>query len=231
VALYDANVSSSLSPSASASDGNSTVQVTMPNGDIYFHRYNYDNYGESNNDCTGWPAGGSNRYGRFWPVLSGERVEYEIAGGRPSNGYLQLMTDAANDGYFVPEQVWDRPDIACFTPAALPAARLLSTGLRANTCVSPSRSTLTISTRLPSLRRSIAAQVQSSALVASALTMRARAQTTEWRSKFSLATERPLRAGPGTLTTARPLAERRFSSGTATARPLRSGAGDNRPDS
>jgi hypothetical protein len=23
--------------------------------------------------------------------------------------------DAANDGYFVPEQVWDRPDIACFT--------------------------------------------------------------------------------------------------------------------
>src|ERR1700734_135062 len=25
------------------------------------------------------------------------------------------MADAANDGYFVPEQVWDRPDIACFT--------------------------------------------------------------------------------------------------------------------
>ena len=25
------------------------------------------------------------------------------------------MADAANDGYFVPEQVWDRPDVACFT--------------------------------------------------------------------------------------------------------------------
>ena len=25
------------------------------------------------------------------------------------------MADAANDGYFVPEQIWDRPDIACFT--------------------------------------------------------------------------------------------------------------------
>ena len=25
------------------------------------------------------------------------------------------MADAANDGYFVPEQVWDRADIACFT--------------------------------------------------------------------------------------------------------------------
>ena len=115
IAPDDANVSSSLSPSASASDGNSTVQVTMPNGDIYFHRYNHDNYGESNNDCTGWPAGGFNRYGRFWPVLSGERGEYEIANGRSANVYLQSMADAANDGYFLPEQVWDRPDIACFT--------------------------------------------------------------------------------------------------------------------
>ena len=26
------------------------------------------------------------------------------------------MADAANDGYFVPEQIWDRADIACFTP-------------------------------------------------------------------------------------------------------------------
>jgi glucoamylase len=114
LAPNDANVSSSVSPSASASDGNSTVQVTMPNGDIYFHRYNHDNYGESNNDCTGWPAAGSNRYGRFWPVLSGERGEYEVAGGRSANVYLQSMADAANEGYFVPEQIWDRPDIGCF---------------------------------------------------------------------------------------------------------------------
>jgi glucoamylase len=113
----DANVSSSLSSSASASDGNSPVQVTMPNGDIYFHRYNHDSYGESNGDCTGWPSSpnAANRYGRFWPVLSGERGEYEIAGGRSANIYLQSMADAANDGYFVPEQIWDRPDVACFT--------------------------------------------------------------------------------------------------------------------
>jgi glucoamylase len=113
----DANVSNSLSPSASASDGNSIVQVTMPNGDIYFHRYNHDSYGESNSDCAGWPSSpnAANRYGRFWPVLSGERGEYEIAGGRSANVYLQSMADAANDGYFLPEQVWDRPDIACFT--------------------------------------------------------------------------------------------------------------------
>jgi len=117
VAPNDANVSTSLSPSASASDGNSTVQVTMANGDIYFHRYNHDNYGESNSDCSGWSvnASGANRFGRFWPVLSGERGEYETANGRDANVYLQSMADAANDGYFVPEQIWDRPDIACFT--------------------------------------------------------------------------------------------------------------------
>ena len=117
VAPDDPNVSTSLAPSAAASDGNSTVQVTMPNGDIYFHRYNHDNYGESNGDCTGWPSNptAANRYGRFWPVLSGERGEYEIANGRSANVYLQSMADAANDGYFVPEQVWDRPDVACFT--------------------------------------------------------------------------------------------------------------------
>jgi glucoamylase len=117
VAADDANVSSALSPSASASDGNSLLQVTMPNGDIYFHRYNHDSYGESNGDCTGWPSSpnAANRYGRFWPVLSGERGEYEIAGGRSANVYLQSMADAANDGYFLPEQIWDRPDIACFT--------------------------------------------------------------------------------------------------------------------
>jgi len=121
----DSNVSTSLSPSASASDGNSTVQVTMPSGDIYFHRYNHDNYGESNDDCSGFPADtvnvnecrphdGVNRFGRPWPVLSGERGEYELANGHAATLYLQSMADAANDGYFIPEQIWDRSDVSCF---------------------------------------------------------------------------------------------------------------------
>jgi glucoamylase len=116
VAPDDSNVTTSFAPSAAASDGNSMVQVTMPNGDIYFHRYNHDSSGESNGDCTGWPSSpnAANRYGRFWPVLSGERGEYEIANGRSANVYLQSIADAANEGYFIPEQVWDRPDIACF---------------------------------------------------------------------------------------------------------------------
>ncbi|MGB2602497.1 MAG: RICIN domain-containing protein [Candidatus Sulfotelmatobacter sp.] len=110
----DANVSTSLSPTAAGSDGNSSVQVTMPSGDIYFHRYNHDNYGESNGDCSGFPANRANRFGRFWPVLSGERGEYELANGRQAGVYLQSMADAANDGYFVPEQIWDRADVSCF---------------------------------------------------------------------------------------------------------------------
>lgn len=110
----DTNVSTSLAPTESATDGNSAVQGTMPNGDIYFHRYNHDNYGESNSDCSGFPANGANRFGRFWPVLSGERGEYELANGRSASVYLQSMANAANDGYFMPEQVWDRPDVACF---------------------------------------------------------------------------------------------------------------------
>jgi glucoamylase len=110
----DANVSDSLAPTAAAFDGNSPVQVTLQTGDVYFHRYEHDNYGESNNGCSGWPANGTNSFGRLWPVLSGERGEYELANGRSAALYLQAMADAANDGYFVPEQVWDRMDISCF---------------------------------------------------------------------------------------------------------------------
>ena len=110
----DFKVSASISPTASATDTNSMVQVTLPNGDIYFHRYNHDNYGESNRDCSGWPANGASRFGRLWAVLSGERGEYELASGRSASVYLQSMADATNDGYFVPEQIWDRSDISCF---------------------------------------------------------------------------------------------------------------------
>jgi glucoamylase len=110
----DSTMATSLAPTASAFDGNSTVQVTMPNGDIYFHRYNHDNYGESNSDCSGFPANGANRYGRLWPVLSGERGEYELANGRSAGIYLQSMADATNEGYFAPEQIWDRSNVSCF---------------------------------------------------------------------------------------------------------------------
>ena len=247
VAPDDPNVSTSLSPSASASDGNSTVQVTMPNGDIYFHRYNHDNYGESNSDCTGWRlVHGPNHYGRFWPVLSGERGEYESRTAARRMSTCSRWPTRPMTATLCPSRFGTVPTSPASRPGDRPAAPLLSTGLRANTCVSPSRSTpVTTSTRRPSLRRSIAAQVQSSAPPANASTTPARARTTEPRSRFSPVTGPPRRAGPGTATTARSArstsvwtslaarlpAERRFSSGTATAQALRNGAGDNRPDS
>jgi glucoamylase len=110
----DAGVAGSVAASVAGTDGNSTMRVTMPNGDVYFHRYVHDSYGESDTDCSGWPANGSNQHGRLWPVLSGERGEYEVANGRSCAVYLQSMADSTNGGYFVPEQVWDRSDIGCF---------------------------------------------------------------------------------------------------------------------
>ncbi|GAA3563134.1 glycoside hydrolase family 15 protein [Amycolatopsis ultiminotia] len=109
----DPTIAGSLAPTAAAADANSPMQVTLPNGDVYFHRYPHDSYGEST-DCSGWPANGPQRSGRLWPVLSGERGEYELANGRSAAVYLKSMADAANDGYFIPEQVWDRTDVPCF---------------------------------------------------------------------------------------------------------------------
>lgn len=110
----ETNIATSLAPTAEAFDGNSKVMTAADNGDIYFHRYNHDNYGESNLDCSGWPANNANRFGRIWPVLSGERGEYELANNRSAAIYLKSMADAQNDGRFIPEQIWDRKDIHCF---------------------------------------------------------------------------------------------------------------------
>jgi len=110
----DPTITGSLAPSAAAFDSNSTAQVTMGNGDVYFHRYVHDNYGENQANCAGWSPNGSNQFGRLWSVLSGERGEYELANGRSATTYLRSMADASNDGYFIPEQIWDRANIPCF---------------------------------------------------------------------------------------------------------------------
>ncbi|RZS34315.1 glucoamylase [Herbihabitans rhizosphaerae] len=110
----DPTVAASVRPTAAAHDGNAPLQVTLPTGEVYFHRYIHDNYGESTVDCQGWPANGQQRFGRLWPVLSGERGEYELANGRPAEVYLRSMARSANAGGFVPEQVWDRADVSCF---------------------------------------------------------------------------------------------------------------------
>ena len=46
--------------------------------------------------------------GRIWPIFAGERGEYELAAGKPgASGRLASIAAAGNDGYMLPEQVWD----------------------------------------------------------------------------------------------------------------------------
>jgi glucoamylase len=81
----------------------SELEVSTPEGPIW-HRYNFDGYGEtsSGGDYTGTGVGNP------WPVLTGERGEYDVADGNlaAAQSMLQTMAGAANSGYQIPEQVW-----------------------------------------------------------------------------------------------------------------------------
>lgn len=82
------------------------IKVKTPVGDAWY-RYNHDAYGET-------PDGGKydarNGIGRLWTLLTGERGEYELAAGNVAGARQKLDTLAAfaNDGFMIPEQVWDR---------------------------------------------------------------------------------------------------------------------------
>jgi glucoamylase len=86
-----------------------------------WHRFSYDGYGESSTGKP-WEIGKPDTFvtfGRAWPLLTGERGEYELAAGRPATDELRWMAAAAGDGLMLPEQVWDgRPpsDGPPFTP-------------------------------------------------------------------------------------------------------------------
>jgi glucoamylase len=95
---------------ASATDITNTISVvdaeleaSTPEGPIW-HRYSFDGYGEtsSGGDYTGAGAGNP------WPVLTGERGEYDVAEGNLSGAQpmLQTMAGAANSGHQISEQVW-----------------------------------------------------------------------------------------------------------------------------
>ena len=75
-----------------------------PSGRVWY-RYTFDGYGEQA-DGSAWEFG-KVTFGRPWPILTGERGEYEIANGRNGMAFLQAMANTANEGYMIPEQVWD----------------------------------------------------------------------------------------------------------------------------
>jgi glucoamylase len=94
--------------------------VATPNG-FFWHRASFDGFGEQS-DGSQWEyneADGSLvSHGRLWPLLSGERGEYEIAAGdlRAAATRLADMSRATGPGGLLPEQVWDQAAPAGFTP-------------------------------------------------------------------------------------------------------------------
>ena len=82
--------------------------MNTPNGPVW-HRFSHDGYGETDDggDWNIFPTAANQTHGRVWPLLTGERGEYELLAGRDASPYLETMARTANDGLMLPEQVWD----------------------------------------------------------------------------------------------------------------------------
>ena len=82
----------------------------------FWHRASFDGYGEKADGSQWEPVdpGSGETIGRGWPLLTGERGEYELAAGMSAQQRLDSMARSADDSsWFLPEQVWDdRPPSA-----------------------------------------------------------------------------------------------------------------------
>jgi glucoamylase len=99
------------------------LRVDTLNG-TFWHRFNFDGYGEQR-DGGPWDIGfptcdtlpdtclqNQKTVGRAWPIFAGERGEYELAAGGSTAAvsateHLKSIANTGNDGYMLPEQVWD----------------------------------------------------------------------------------------------------------------------------
>jgi glucan 1,4-alpha-glucosidase len=91
----------------SIAETDTSLAVDTPSGRVWY-RYSFDGYGEKPTGAP-WDFSGNTK-GRPWPLLAGERGEYEVARGGDGLPFLQTMANTANDGYMIPEQVWDQAD-------------------------------------------------------------------------------------------------------------------------
>ncbi|HEU5392532.1 MAG TPA: glycoside hydrolase family 15 protein [Streptosporangiaceae bacterium] len=82
---------------------------STPNGP-FWHRASFDGYGEKA-DGSEWqptPTASGITHGRGWPLLTGERGEYQLAAGSDAQNYLDTIARSAdNASWLLPEQVWD----------------------------------------------------------------------------------------------------------------------------
>ena len=99
----------------SVAEVDDTIRVDLPEG-AAFYRYNGDGYGEVEQGDMGapWSVDRPGK-GRLWPILTGERAEYELRapGDERDEGVapkraLTAMASFANSGRMIAEQVWDR---------------------------------------------------------------------------------------------------------------------------
>jgi glucoamylase len=87
------------------------IAFTTPTGQ-FWHRYTKDGYGEQA-DGSPWdytfPAESRTTFGRLWPLLAGERGEYELTLGDPSSAARRLrdLGRVGSSAETMPEQVWD----------------------------------------------------------------------------------------------------------------------------
>ena len=54
-----------------------------------------------------FPTAERQTFGRVWPLLAGERGEYELLAGGDARPHLRTIANTANDGLMLPEQAWD----------------------------------------------------------------------------------------------------------------------------
>jgi glucan 1,4-alpha-glucosidase len=90
----------------------STIETNTPSGPGY-HRYNGDGYGDSSSTGQPWPTTNTGT-GHIWPVLDGERGEYDVAAGNESQA-LSLLSTIQKFGSgvgLIPEQDWEDPNLA-----------------------------------------------------------------------------------------------------------------------
>ncbi|WP_435064279.1 glycoside hydrolase family 15 protein [Halobaculum sp. EA56] len=92
------------------------IRVETPHGPA-FYRYTGDGYGEGEGGAP-FPVA-TESHGRLWPLLTGERAEYELASGTTDGStapaaLLSTLAGFANEGRLLPEQVWDSEEATEF---------------------------------------------------------------------------------------------------------------------
>ncbi len=80
---------------------------------VGFYRYNGDGYGDGATDGHPW-APSDMGSGHLWPVLAGERGQYEVDTGKSGDAIerLDAMRNMSSGVGLITEQAWELPDLA-----------------------------------------------------------------------------------------------------------------------